>query len=128
MALYGLQDGARMRLHLTSVAEVEESDATIKASGIYDFWSYVHLQKFPDEITVGKLDSIGITSKDFIVDLIQRDIDTRFLTIPKTYKIDNFTFVTSELGADTASDLREYVAKYLEFRSLAIANKKKGSS
>jgi hypothetical protein len=98
---------------VTTVSECDETG--FKVSSFYDFWGLVHNEGFPDTIEFGKLDSYGLTTNQLLHDIVQRDIDSRFMVIPKGYTMDNVSF-KEELGTDAVT-LKEFLECYLNFRN-----------
>jgi len=113
-----------MKAILTSVRDVEASPDTVRVASLYDFWAFVHEHQFPSHLDIGKLDSYDITTKDFVLDLTWRDIDTKFQVIPKSFDMSCVT-INEELDADSRELLRDHLDKYFAFRATIIKAKKK---
>ena len=106
---------------VTTLSECDASD--FKIASFYDFWSLVHNEGFPSSIVFGKLDSYGMTTHQLVHDIVERDIDSRFMVIPKGYTIDNFSF-NDELGQDKDA-LHEFLECYLKFRTAHVNTTKR---
>ena len=116
-----------MKAILTSVRDIPCTDEIKKVASLYDFWAMVHSNAFPNDIEIGKLDSYGTTTKDFVLDLTWRDIDTRFQMIPKSFTMDHIT-LHEELEEPARSQLRDHLEKYFAFRATIIKAKAKPTS
>lgn len=113
-----------MKAVLTSVREVEASPDTVRVASLYDFWAFVHEHQFPSHIDLGKLDSYDITTKDFVLDLTWRDIDTKFQVIPKSFDMSHIT-INKELDEASRELLRDHLEKYFAFRATIVKAKAK---
>lgn len=89
---------------------------TVKVSSLYDFWGLVHRDGFPSAIEFGKLDSYGTTTLQLVMDIVERDIDSRLMIIPKTFSISNISFDEDELGKDQSAMMYDFLDKYMTFR------------
>jgi hypothetical protein len=95
---------------------------------VYDFWGYVHNETFPSKLRIGRLDSYALTTREIVLDIISRDIDSRYMVIPNSFSIDDVSVDTDELGEETGAIVYDYFKSYLSFRSADRQLKKQRKS